>query len=77
MSNKLRLKALLQTMGLLGASAMIVVAVTFIINYVPAAALINIIGISFISFMIYLLYSITLSRLEYEEKAKEIDNKSL
>ena len=70
----IRVKAALLTAGMLAASTIIFLAIGLIINGLTSDQVIMLVGIGFIGFAIYMLYSITLNRLEYEDKLKEIRN---
>lgn len=72
MKLSLKQKALLVTLGILGCSFIGVGAIVFILETVSAEVIGKTFVLGFIGWMIYLLYSITLSRLEYEETLKKL-----
>ena len=71
----LKLKALLQLVGLVAASIAGAEFVYFITTYVPKETLMNVLQGGLIGGLLYLCYGLILSRLEYQEKIKEIENK--
>jgi len=75
MKLSLKLKALLITFGMLALSIAGAGAVVFVLQNVPAETIANAFGFGFIAWMVYLLYAITLNRLEYNEKLKEFAKK--
>ena len=71
----LKQKALLITFGLLisifvGSGLVVLIFKNFSVQIIG-----NIIGIGFMSWVVYLLYCITLGRLEYEETIKNLHKK--
>ncbi len=68
----IRVKAALLTAGMLAASTIIFLSIAVIVNNLTSDQLIMLVGIGFIGFCVYILYSITLSRLEFDAKIKEI-----
>lgn len=66
--NNIKLKALRQTLGFCAIAAILSTILVYIISFigVETAAWIFIIGLFGVGF--YLMYSINLSRLQYEEK---------
>jgi putative Ca2+/H+ antiporter (TMEM165/GDT1 family) len=68
-------KALLVTFGLLGSMILGSGIIVLIGEYFSAQAIGNMLGVIFLSGVVYLLYSITLNRLEYEESVKNLSKK--
>lgn len=68
----IRVKAALLTAGMLAASTIIFLAIGVIVNGLTSDQVIMLVGLGFVGFCIYMLYGITLNRLEYQEKLKEI-----
>ncbi len=68
----IRVKAALLTAGMLAASTIIFLAIGVIVNSLTGDQLMTLVGIAFIVFFVYILYGITLSRLEFDAKIKEI-----
>lgn len=75
MKLSLKLKALLITFGLLVSIFLGSGLIVLIGEYFSAQAIGNMLGIVFLSGVVYLLYSITLNRLEYEESVKNLSKK--
>ena len=75
MKLSLKQKALLETLFMASTALMGSVAVMFIVTYISVQALTNILGVALFVYLGYLFYSITLSRLEYDEKLKEMTKK--
>jgi hypothetical protein len=71
----IRVKAALYTAGLLSSGIIIVLAVNRLIEVLTAEQIGTAIMAGLIGFSIYCLYSITLNRLEYEARIKEIQDK--
>ena len=71
MQLSLKQKALLQTFGLFALAIVASSVVAFILSNVSTTVLLNAIGIGFFAWFGYMFYSLTLSRLEHEEKLKE------
>jgi hypothetical protein len=72
MKLSLKQKALVQTSGMFALAILVAIVGTFIVANVSTQLLINALGIGFFGYLAYLFYSITLSRLEYQEKLKEM-----
>jgi len=72
MKLSLKLKALLFTFGMLGCSLIGVGAIVFILQTVSAEVIANVFMFGFVGWMVYILYTITLNRLEYEETLKKM-----
>lgn len=68
----IRIKAALMTVGYLAAGIITVSAIHVLLSVLTADQLYAVAGAAFIGFFVYVLYGITLSRLEYEAKLKEI-----
>ena len=75
MKLSLKQKALAQTIVMFALAIAASVVIAFIVANVSTAVLVNAIGAGFFGFIAYLFYSITLSRLEYNEKLKEMTEK--
>jgi len=75
MKLSLKQKALAHTVGMFTLAIVVSIAVTFIIANVSSAVLMNALGIGLFAFFAYMFYGITLSRLEYNEKLKEMTEK--
>lgn len=75
MQLSLKQKALAQTLGLFALSIVGAVAVAFIIANFSAIVLFNALGVGLFAWFGYLFYSITLSRLEYNETLKKMTEK--
>jgi len=71
----LKLKALLQTAGILVVTSTIAVGVQLLFTTLTAKELTNILAVGSITFLIYCMYQVVLSRLEYEQKVEEITQK--
>jgi FtsH-binding integral membrane protein len=71
----LKQKALLQTIGMFALVIVVSYVVTFILANVSAATIANAFGVGSIAFLAYMFYSVTLSRLEYNAKLKEMTEK--
>jgi len=69
----LKLKALLQLVGLVAFAAMVSLSIDYITTTVPRETIINAIGYAFIAVTLYLGYQILLLRLESEETIKKIE----
>jgi len=75
MQLSLKQKALVQTIGMFALAIVTAIAVTFILANVSAATIANAFMIGSFVFLAYVFYGITLSRLEYNEKLKEMAKK--
>ena len=75
MKLSLKQKALLITAALISGSVLAVGAITFVLQNVSADTIANAFVLGFVSWMFYLLYSITLNRLEYQETLKKVNEK--
>lgn len=71
MKLSLKLKALLITTGMIAGAIIGVNLIKFIVQNVSTEALVNIAGMGICGFFVYMLYQITLSRLEYNEMTKD------
>jgi len=69
----LKLKALLQLVGLLGFAAAVSLSIDYIAYNVARETIINAFGIACIGATLYLGYQILLLRLESEERIKQIE----
>ena len=68
----LKVKAGLITVGMLGIAVSTILAIRLALTYISAEHLPIIGMVCFLSFMLYLMYSITLDRLEHDAKIKEL-----
>jgi len=75
MKLSLKLKALLFTFGILGLAFAGVGAIVFVLHTVSAEVIIDAFMFGFISWLVYILYCVTLNRLEYQETLKKINEK--
>jgi hypothetical protein len=71
----LKIKALLQLVGLVAAGIAGAELVNFITNYVPRDTIINAIQFGCIGGLLYMCYSLILSRLEAQESLKNLNKK--
>ena len=71
----LKLKAALQTAGVLVVTSTIAVGMQLLFTTLTAKELTNLLAIGSITFLIYCMYQVVLSRLEYEQKVDEITQK--
>jgi len=71
----LKLKAALQTAGILVVTSTIAVGIQLLFTTLTAKELTNLLAIGSITFLIYCMYQVVLSRLEYEQKVDEITQK--
>ena len=71
----LKLKAALQTAGVLAITSTIAVGIQLLFTTLTAKELTNLLAIGSITFLIYCMYQVVLSRLEYEQKVEEIAQK--
>jgi hypothetical protein len=68
----LKQRAVVQTAGILAVIVGASVALTALLNYLTAGQIINGLAFASIALLIYSMYGVVLSRLEYDEKLKEI-----
>jgi hypothetical protein len=68
----LKLKALLHMLTMMGVSVLIAGTLTLLLAYFPTDLVLGGLGLCVSIYMFVLLYQITLSRLESEERLKEI-----
>jgi len=68
----LKLKAFLQLVGILATSVTVALLLTLITTYVPKETIITLVEFGFIGVLLYMIYTIILSRLEYEDRIKSI-----
>jgi hypothetical protein len=71
----IRVKAGLVTVGLMSTCLISILGIQAIVNFLTAEQLIMLITFSLIGVFVYVLYGITLNRLEYEQTLKEITDK--
>jgi hypothetical protein len=68
----LKQRAVVQTAGILAVIVGTSVALTALLNYLTAGQIINGLAFASIALLIYSMYGVVLSRLEYQDKLKEI-----
>lgn len=68
----LKLKAFLQLVGILATSVTVALLLTLITTYVPKETIITLVEFGLIGVLLYMIYTVILSRLEYEERIKSI-----
>lgn len=68
----LKQRAILHTAGILAVIVAASVGVTALLNYLTAGEIINGLAFASIALLIYSMYGVVLSRLEYREKLNEI-----
>jgi hypothetical protein len=71
----LKQRAILQTAGILAVIVGASLAVTALLNYLTAGQIINGLAVASIALLIYSMYGVVLSRLEYDEKLKDLVDK--
>ena len=71
----LKLKALLQTAGILAVICSVSVGLQFLVAGLTADEISKILSVGSITFLIYCMYQVVLSRLEYAQKVDEIAKK--
>jgi hypothetical protein len=71
----LKIKALLQLVGLVAAGIAGAELVHFITTFVPRETIINAIQFGCIGGLLYVCYSLILSRLEYQESLDKLNKK--
>jgi len=68
----LKLKAFLQLVGILATSVTVALLLTLITTYVPKETVITLVEFGFIGGLLYMMYALILSRLESEERIKDM-----
>jgi hypothetical protein len=68
----LKLKAFLQLAGILATSLTVAILLNLVTTYVPKETVITLIEFGLIGGLLYMVYTIILSRLEYEERIKSL-----
>lgn len=71
----LKLRAALQTAGILAVITTVAVGVQLLFANLTAQQLSTALAVGSITFLVYCMYQVVLSRLEYEQKIKEIAQK--
>ena len=71
----LKLKALLQTAGILVVICTVSIGLQFLIAGLTADEISKILSVGSITLVIYCMYQLVLSRLEYTQKLEEINQK--
>jgi hypothetical protein len=69
----IKLKAFLQTAGIVGLALLVNALIQFINTYVSTETLVTAFEFSLIGLVLYSCYSLVLTRLEINEKYKELD----
>ena len=72
----LKQKAVIQTAGILAVIVTTSLAVTALLNYLTAGQIINGLAFASIALLIYSMYGVVLSRLEYEDSVKKMVDKT-
>ena len=75
MKLSLKQKALLQTLGMLVTCVVAGTSVVLAMKFFSVDSLLTILGITVMSWLVYLMYSINLNQLQYREKLKEMVDK--
>jgi len=71
----LKLKAVLQTAGILAVICTVTVGLQLLLAGLTADEIAKILSVGSITFLIYAMYLVVLSRLEYTQKVDEINKK--
>ena len=71
----LKLKAALQTAGILAVICTVSVGVQLLLTDLTADDISNILSVGSIALLVYCMYQLVLSRLEYTQKVDEINQK--
>lgn len=71
----LRLKAALQTAGILAVICTLSVGIQLLLAGLTADEISKILSVGSITFLVYCMYQLVLSRLEYNQKLEEINQK--
>lgn len=71
----LKLRAALQTAGILAVITTVAVGVQLLSTNLTAQQVSTALVVGSITFLVYCMYQVVLSRLEYEQKVKEIAQK--
>lgn len=71
----LKLKALLQTAGILAVICAVSVGVQLLLAGLTADEIAKILSVGSITLLVYCMYQLVLTRLEYEQKVDEIARK--
>ena len=72
MNLTLKQKALAQTVAMIGGAILIASALSFILNNVSTQTILDAVAYAGLAWVVYIFYSITLARLEYNESLKEL-----
>lgn len=75
MTLSIKQKALVQTIGMFALAIATACGLTFIIQNVSMHVIANALGLGAFAFLGYMFYCVTLSRLEYQESLKKINEK--
>ena len=67
----LKVKALVQTLGLIALAIFVASTISFILANVSTETIMQALSIGLVSWLVYMFYSIRLLSLEYEQKLKE------
>ena len=71
----LKLKAALHTAGVLAVICTVSVGVQLLVTFLTASQITNLLAVISITFLVYAMYQLALSRLEYTQKVDEITQK--
>ena len=72
----LKQRAALQTAGILAVTITAAVLINIILEQLTREQLVNGLAVGSIVFLIYSMYGVVLSRLEYDEKVKQLVDKT-
>jgi len=75
--DEIKKKAIYQTLLIIAGIVMCSLLFNVIVMYTPVEVLKAVLSIVLIGFTVYVIYGVVLSRLEYDEKLKEITKKSI
>ena len=75
MKLSLKQKAVLITTGMISSIMLGSLTVTFILQNVSAEIITNFVGAGLVAFLIWAFYGVVLSRLEYNETLKKLNEK--
>ena len=71
----IKIKAALQTVGILAVICTVSVGVQLLLTGLTADDISNILSVGSITLLVYCMYQLVLSRLEYTQKLEEINKK--
>ena len=73
---EIKKQAIYQTLLIIAAIVICSLVFNVIVMYTPVEVLKAVLGIAVVAFLVYSIYGVVLSRLEYDEKLKEITEKN-